>query len=315
MLCEHFVAAYPMLADIWPLYQPPELSPSSGTRLRIALLADPQFASVSPDYANNLYYRSALFKLPALFRHLNAMELDLVVTLGDIVDRYREDYQRILPVYRQLRHPHLFITGNHDAAVIRRQLEQFTPVPALPKHYYAVQTPCFRILVIDGNDVSFYATRASAETLQQAAQYYAALTIAGEPQAESWNGAIGQSQYLWIEQQLEEARQQGQQVIVLGHYPLAPAGKHRLWNGEQIAELLTRYRVVASFHGHDHHGSLETRHHTHFVTVPGLLDTPERAPFMIAEITADGLVLTAGQISVIPQDEGGSPGASTAVFP
>lgn len=303
-MCENFATAYPMLADILPLYQPPELSPSSVSRLRIALLADPQFAAERPDYVNNLYYRSALYKLPALFRHLNDLELDLVVTLGDIVDRHWQDYPRILPVYRQLKHPHLFITGNHDAAVIRRQLEQFTPTPALPKHYYALQTPRFRLLVIDGNDVSFYATRASPETLQQAAQYYAALTIAGEPQAKSWNGAIGQSQYLWIEQQLEEARQQGQQVIVLGHYPLAPAGKHRLWNGEQIARLLTRYRVVASFHGHDHRGSQETRHQTRFVTVPGLLDTPDRVPFMIAEIDADGLALTGGQINVVPQPEG-----------
>ena len=301
MLSEHSAAGYPMLADILPLYQPPVLSPSSATRLRIALLADPQFASVSPDYGNNLYYRSALVKLPALFRHLNTLDLDLVVTLGDIVDRRWEDYHQILPLYRQLRHPHLFITGNHDASVICRQLEQFKPAPALPKHYYAVPVPGFRLLVIDGNDISFNATRASPEVLQQAGQYYASLTIAGEPQAEPWNGAIGQSQYLWIEQQLEDARRQGQRVIVLGHYPLAPAGKHRLWNGEQIAELLTRYRVVASFHGHDHRGSSEQRHQTRFITVRGLLDTPDKAPFMIAEVTASGLALTDGELTVTPE--------------
>lgn len=302
-MCKLSPAQWQVLADIAPVYQVPVVAEKQPQRLRIALLADPQFADVSPDYAKGLYYPSALEKLPALFRQLNAMDLDLVVTLGDIVDRHWQDYQPVLALYRQLNHPHLFITGNHDAAVISRQLEQQSPVLPLPKHYFALQTAGFRLLALDGNDISFYATSAQPEDRRQAEQFYAALTIAREPQAQSWNGGIGQQQYQWLEQQLMDAHRQQQQVVVLGHFPLAPAGIHRLWNGEQIADLLTRHRVLASFHGHDHRGAIETRHHTRFITVRGMLEGATCVPFMIAELTPEGMTLTDSQILLTPEHD------------
>ncbi len=299
-MCELSAAQRQVLAEIAPVYQLPVITEKQPQRLRIALLADPQFADISPDYGKGLYYPSALKKLPALFTQLNAMDLDLVVTLGDIVDREWQDYQQILPLYDQLKHPHLFITGNHDAAVISHQLEQHSPVLPLPKHYFSLQTHHYRLLALDGNDISFYATSAQPEERRQAEQFFAALTIAREPQAQSWNGGIGQQQYLWIEQQLMEAHRQQQQVIVLGHFPLAPAGIHRLWNGEQIADLLTRHQVVASFHGHDHRGCLDTRHLTRFVTLRGLLDGASNVPFMVADFSAQGMTLTDHQILITP---------------
>ena len=302
-MCELSAAQRQALADIAPVYQLPEITEKQPKRLRVALLADPQFADISPDYGKGLYYPSALKKLPALFSQLNAMDLDLVVTLGDIVDREWQDYQQILPLYAQLKHPHLFITGNHDAAVISRQLEQHSPVLPLPKHYFCLQTDNYRLLALDGNDISFYATSAQPEERRQAEQFYAALTIAGEPQAQTWNGGIGQQQYLWIEQQLTEAHRQQQQVIVLGHFPLAPAGIHRLWNGEQIADLLSRHRVVASFHGHDHRGSLDTRHRTQFVTLRGLLDGASTVPFMVADFSGQGMTLIDHQILFTPDGD------------
>ncbi|ARU93901.1 metallophosphoesterase [Tatumella citrea] len=302
-MCELSAAQWQVLAEIAPVYQLPEIGEKQSQRLRVALLADPQFADISPDYGKGLYYPSALKKLPTLFSQLNAMDLDLVVTLGDIIDREWQDYQQILPLYDQLKHPHLFITGNHDAAVISRQLEQHSPVLPLPKHYFALQTPNYRLLALDGNDISFYATSAQPEDRRQAEQFYAALSIAREPQAQTWNGGIGQQQYLWLEQQLKEAHREQQQVIVMGHFPLAPAGIHRLWNGEQIAELLTRHQVVASFHGHDHRGSLETRHKTRFVTLRGLLDGASCVPFMVADFSEQGMTLTEHQILITPDSE------------
>ncbi|MFT4274085.1 MAG: metallophosphoesterase [Pantoea sp.] len=282
-----------LLGEVSQFFQLPALRPELlNTTLRFGLMADPQYADVEADQEKNRYYRHALRKLPPIIAQLNQQPLDFVVTLGDMVDRHWEDYRALLPLYQQLQHPHAVVQGNHDALSLNDRLADV----ALPKSYYSFRLPGWRFVVYDGNDLSLYC---SGEERQQAEAQLADLVANHQPQAQPWNGAVGEQQWQWIERQLQQAQTNDEQVIVFGHYPLAPHTTHILWNGTELAALFCRYRVRACFAGHDHRGGYARIDDTDFFTLKGLLDGAEAAPFAVVEISGDSLKVTGygGEIS------------------
>ncbi|WP_084934903.1 metallophosphoesterase [Pantoea rwandensis] len=276
-----------LLGDVAELYALPDLRPTALDRtLRFGLIADPQYADVAPDIANNLYYRHALHKLPQAISALNQQPLDFVVTLGDLVDRHWESYATVLPLYDRLEHPHAVVLGNHDVQTIAQHLNNRA---ALPKSYYAFRLAGWRFIVYDGNDVSHYCNALNGDDYYQAETLLADLRAQQQPQAQPWNGAVGQQQLAWIEQQLIEARQQGENVGVFGHYPLAPPTTHILMNAHVLVDLLTSYNIRFCFSGHDHRGNFARIGQAGFYTMKGMLDGPADAPFAVVEVTEDSV--------------------------
>lgn len=276
-----------LLGDVAELYALPDLRPTVLDRtLRFGLIADPQYADVAPDIANNLYYRHALHKLPQAISALNQQPLDFVVTLGDLVDRHWESYAAVLTLYDRLEHPHAVVLGNHDVQTIAQHLNNRAP---LPKSYYAFRLAGWRFIVYDGNDVSHYCNALNGDDYYQAETLLADLRAQQQPQAQPWNGAVGQQQLAWIEQQLIEARQQGEKVGVFGHYPLAPHTTHILMNAQVLVDLFTSYNIQFCFSGHDHRGNFARIGQTGFYTMKGMLDGPSDVPFAVVEVTEDGV--------------------------
>ncbi len=274
-----------LLGDVAELYALPDLRPTVLDRtLRFGLIADPQYADVAPDIANNLYYRHALHKLPQAISALNQQLLDFVVTLGDLVDRHWGSYAAVLTLYDRLEHPHAVVLGNHDVQTIAQHLNNRAP---LPKSYYAFRLAGWRFIVYDGNDVSHYCNALNGDDYYQAETLLADLRAQQQPQAQPWNGAVGQQQLAWIEQQLIEARQQGERVGVFGHYPLAPHTTHILMNAQVLVDLFTSYNIQFCFSGHDHRGNFARIGQTGFYTMKGMLDGPGDVPFAVVEITED----------------------------
>lgn len=274
-----------LLGDVAELYALPDLRPIAlNPTLRFGLIADPQYADVAPDIANNLYYRQALHKLPQAISALNQQPLDFVVTLGDLVDRQWESYAAVLPLYDRLEHPHAVVLGNHDVQTIAQHLNNRAP---LPKSYYAFRLAGWRFIVYDGNDVSHYCNALNGDDYYQAETLLADLRAQQQPQAQPWNGAVGQQQLAWIEQQLIEARQQGEKVGVFGHYPLAPHTTHILMNAQVLVDLFTSYNIQFCFSGHDHRGNFARIGQTGFYTMKGMLDGPGDVPFAVVEVTED----------------------------
>lgn len=284
-----------LLGDVAELYALPGVrsAPLSST-LRFGLIADPQYADI--DSAKNLYYRHALQKLPQAIEVLNQQPLDFVVTLGDLVDRDWSSYAPVLSIYDRLEHPHVVVLGNHDAQTITQHLNE---AAALPKSYYAFQLAGWRFIVYDGNDVSLYCNALNGDDRAVAEAMLVDLTEREQPQAKPWNGAVGKSQLAWIEQQLQDAQQQNQKVVVFGHYPLAPHNSHNLLNGGELADLLTSYNIQCCFSGHDHRGGSAIIGQTGFFTLKGMLDGAEDVPFAVVEIEGDVLRITGygGEIS------------------
>lgn len=279
------------LGNVSALYQIPQLDAVSAGVLRFGLIADPQYADVDSQPEYNRYYRHSLGKLSQAIGLLNQQPLAFVATLGDLVDRDWHSYATLLPCYAQLRHPHMAITGNHDAEVISRQLGARQPALPLPKHYYQFSLPGYRFLVIDGNDLSLYCNAANGDSQAQARQLLTALQAQQVLQAQSWNGALGEQQLVWLEQNLQQAQLQGETVLVFGHYPLTPDNKHNLWNCERVVALLCRYQVRAYFAGHNHAGGYNRIGNTDFITLKGMLDGSEETPFAVVEIRGNQLTI------------------------
>lgn len=279
-----------LLGDVAEWYQPPDLRRAPlGSSLCFGLLADPQYADIDADVKQQLYYRHALRKLPQAIDALNQQPLDFVVTLGDLVDRDWRSYAALLPVYDRLVHPHAVVMGNHDAQTVAQQLNDAAP---LPKSYYAFRMAGWRFIVYDGNDISLYCNRHNGDDRQQAARLLADLLASQQPQAQPWNGAVGSAQRAWLEAQLQQAQAAQEQVIVFGHYPLAPHNSHMLLNGPQLAQLFCRYGVRACFAGHDHRGGYARLAQTDFITLRGMLDGAEAVPFATVTLTPAGMTVT-----------------------
>jgi 3',5'-cyclic AMP phosphodiesterase CpdA len=276
-----------LLGDVARLYALPDVRPAPrSSTLRFGLLADPQYADIDADVGKNFYYRHALHKLSQAVDALNQQPLDFVVTLGDLVDRHWSSYAAILPIYTRLEHPHAVVLGNHDAQTIAEHLNE---AAALPKSYYAFRLQGWRFIVYDGNDISLYCNALNGDDRELAAAMLVDLTERQQPQAKAWNGAVGKQQLAWIEQQLLEAQQLGEQVVVFGHYPLVPLGSHNLLNGSELAQLLSAYNIHGCFSGHDHRGGYTQQGQTGFFTLKGMLDGAKDVPFAVVEIEGDHL--------------------------
>jgi len=279
-----------LLGDVAGLYDLPDVRESlSGSTLRFGLIADPQYADVESDIEKDLYYRHALKKLPQAIAELNQQPLDFVVTLGDLVDRHWESYTAVLLMYERLEHPHVVVPGNHDAMTIAEHLNNRAP---LPKSYYSFRLAGWRFIVYDGNDVSLYCNVLNGDDHYQAEMLLAELQAQQQPQAKPWNGAVGQKQLIWIEQQLREAQQAGEKVGVFGHYPLAPHTTHILMNADALTKLFTAYNVQFCFAGHDHRGNFARIGQTDFYTMKGMLNGPDDVPFAVVEASEQGVNVT-----------------------
>ncbi|PXW52415.1 metallophosphoesterase [Methylobacterium sp. B4] len=256
--------------------------------LRFGVIADPQYADAAPNLKLGRYYANSLDKMRAAVATLNGEDLRFVVTLGDIIDRDAASFERILPIYRTLRHETRFVLGNHDLEVGPDQLGRVPGWLGMERAHYDFAAAGLRFVVLDGNDVSLFAPppgdprRALAETRLAEAK------AAGLAQAQRWNGSLGEAQMTWLEGVLAAARAAGERVIVLCHYPVAPENPHNLWDAGRIAGLLARQpHVVAYFNGHNHAGNYAQADGIHYVNVHGMVDTPDTSAFAVVEIAGD----------------------------
>ncbi|MEA9393438.1 metallophosphoesterase [Acerihabitans sp. TG2] len=274
-----------------PAMGPPRDDENRPVRVRFGLLADPQYADVDPDPSHVRYYRHSLEKLAQVIDELNQQPLDFVVTLGDLVDRQWSSYADILPLYRRLKHPHLTVMGNHDADTLSRHLASQRPALALPKHYFHFSFAGYCFIAIDGNDLSLYCNQANGDEQLRAQHMLGQLQAQGAIQAQPWNGGLGEAQLDWLAQTLQTAAQRHEQIIVFGHYPLAPEDRHNLWNHQAVVALLVKYRARAYFAGHQHAGGYQRIDGTDFITLKGLVDGARSTPFAVVELYGNTLTL------------------------
>jgi manganese-dependent ADP-ribose/CDP-alcohol diphosphatase len=75
----------------------------------------------------------------------------------------------------------------------------------------------------------------------------------------AFNGAVGELQQTWLRQTLEDAKMNGEKVIILSHQPIMPNSSGDvclIWNYNDILDILREYKctIAAAFAGHAHKG-------------------------------------------------------------
>ena len=261
---------------------------NSSPLLRFGLIADPQYAPIEPNTRLNRHYARSLVKLEAAIARLNDEALDFVVTLGDVIDRDWENFDRVLPLYDRLRHPHHFLPGNHDFAVAADRLDQVHDKLGMPAPWHDFSVNGVRLIITDGNEVSLFAPSLDDPRRKEAAERLAGLTEAGAANAQMWNAGMSTAQVGWLASRLRQAEEAGERAIVFGHYPLYPESDHNLWGAEDVSALIAASpAAIGYFCGHNHAGNYGALNGTHFVNIKGMVDTFDENAFAIVEVHAD----------------------------
>jgi predicted phosphodiesterase len=260
----------------------------NGPLFRFGIVADPQYAPVVPSLKMNRYYANSLWKLSDAIEAFNKEDLQVVATLGDIIDRHWESFSHILPLYDKLKHEHFFVLGNHDYDIAKEYLASVVRTVGMDKAYYDFTGGGYRFLVLDGNDVSTFAPPEGDPRREIAAARLDELKAKGAANAQSWNGSLSDEQFAWAEETMKKAQAAGEKVIVLNHYPVYPANEHNQWDSERIVEMLTGYdNFVAYFNGHNHAGNYGETGGKHFLNFKGMVDTPDTTAYSIVEVYGD----------------------------
>jgi calcineurin-like phosphoesterase family protein len=235
-------------------------------------IADCQYHS-SPGEGRRKYSLSA-DKLTSCVNHLNTMNLAFVVHLGDFIDRDSASLEVVGPMLGWLTAPHYHVLGNHDFDVVDEEKADVPARMGLRERYYDFAVQRWRMVVLDGNDISLHAYPKNSTRDAASRRYYEAL--AG--QAPTWNGAVGQPQLAWLREVLEGATASGEQVLILCHFPVFPENPHNLWNADDVLAAIDPYPCVKAYiNGHNHDGHYAARKGVHFLTLKGMVDTEQTA--------------------------------------
>ncbi len=248
-------------------------------------IADCQYAN-QPD-GGQRYYRQADDKLRQAVTELNRHPLDFVVHLGDFIDQGRASFDVVDPIFASLSSPGRHVLGNHDYSVADEWKSRVPELLGLTENYYTWSLHDWRFIVLDGNDISFYAQPQGTPGYQQAEDYYQDHQL----DAPRWNGAAGAEQLGWLEQQLRAAAAERAKVIVMCHFPVHPQGVHELWNAAELRRILVEHRCVKLYlNGHNHAGAYGAVEGLHFVTLKGMVDTHDNS-FAIVRIHQDQILI------------------------
>lgn len=248
------------------------------------IIADIQYCDAEPMIGR--YYRASTHKLRNALEAFKMLPLSFILDLGDIIDRDFASFDKVLALYQKASVPVRFTLGNHDFSVGEEQKKKVPELIGLPgKGYYNFIEKDWRFIILNGNELSLFATAPGTTKESEALAMLDHLRQTNAGNAMEWNGGISQEQKHWLLEKLKEARQQGQKVIVAGHYPIYPSGSHNLWNDEEIVALLAQFpNVVAYFNGHQHDGNYAIKDQIHFLNFKGMVETETENAFAIVKV-------------------------------
>lgn len=181
------------------------------------------------------------------------------------------------------------VIGNHCLAIPEAELLGRLDIRS---PYYSFLEGGYRFIVLHGMDISVHSRPETPEDS-------ALLEQAGiNPALHDYCGGIGKAQKQWLRKLLDTAGQQGENVIVVCHFPLLPQTsdpKHGLlWNHEEIASIITTsHAVKACFSGHFHPGAYTVSNGIHFISIPAFTKCTEGSGFIsgTVEIERSHLVI------------------------
>ena len=281
-------AAGAAVAAMMPRTQAGETAKVQEPRFRFGLLTDIQYCDGDP--AGSRFYRNSPDKLKACVEDLNGLDLAHVLQLGDFIDRDFVSFERVLPLYKGLKAPQYHVLGNHDFSVTEEEMDKVAPTLGMPGRYYDFAHKAWRFIVLDGNDLSLHGRKKGSPEYLQAQAMYKKLSETSAPNAQTWNGGVSEKQMAWLRATLKDAGAAGQRALVFCHFPIYPENAHNLWNAAALMALLEGTPCVAAYiNGHNHAGNYGERNGVHYLTLQGMVETPDSTAYAIVEVHEDRL--------------------------
>lgn len=273
------------------------------------------------------YYRDSAKLAEKAFQFFEdcKSEIQGVLQLGDLIDlanskheredpQSREALETILQAIKPYTGKIYHLIGNHELYnfghdELRSRLG--IPTTAGPDCcYYSLQPhPRVRIMVLDSFDLSVWGydpehprRQAALKILEEhnpSENKNIPSSVDGKEHFVMFNGAVGERQRKWMEQELEESLKLGQVVVVASHVPVlpvsGPSAKAGLqWDKLELLEILHKYpNIVALLSGHTHAGGHQVDefdvHHHVFEAV--LTTPPGTDCFGLLDVYPDRLVI------------------------
>jgi len=255
------------------------------------LLADLHYSDAEP--LKNRYFRNSIQKLDRCIENLNNYPLEFVADLGDLIDHGFANFDILLPHFRKLNAKVHFTVGNHDFEVEDKLKNQvLSKIGYKGKAYYSFSIKHIRFVILDGNTISTYANKKDTDDYIKSERLLQHLQQTKMDNAHFWNGAIDEEQLNWFEQNLQEAKQKLEKVIVFCHFPIYPANKHNLLNDSDLLNIIGKHdHIIAWISGHNHDGGDGYNTGIHFVNLKGMVETPHEPAYCIIDVYNDRLEL------------------------
>lgn len=239
------------------------------------------------DLYYHCHYRQSEQKLQEAVSAFNQQKVDVVIDLGDFIDRGPADFLTVKPITDSLTMPLWHILGNHDYYAYKADTKAMVEAFDMPARYYSQQLHGFRFIMLDTNEISGVDKPLGSEAYKRAEQAIDLQRQAGLLQGYAWNGGLDEQQLTWLKNELSAASELDQKVIVCGHDPLYPASALNAINDQAIMAVLEGYpNVVAYFSGHFHMGAYGKRGGVHYVTVQGMLEGDQNS-YGVAKVYSD----------------------------
>lgn len=252
------------------------------------VIADIQYCECVP--LGTRFYSNSLNKLEDSIRDFNARDMSFVIQLGDLIDKDIESFESVLTVLNKIKAKKYNVLGNHDYNVDDEEKENVPEKIGLVSRYYEFISNGWRMIVLDGNDLSFYTSKESRERIEETDKLFQRIKDRGAINAHDWNGGLGSQQISWLKNILKQSSFSGEKVLVFCHFPVYPSRKENLWNDVELIELLESYPcVVALFSGHYHSGNYAKKRGIHYLTLQGMVETKNSNAYSIIEVYSDHL--------------------------
>jgi len=246
------------------------------------IIADVQYCNCDP--VGSRFYRNSLSKLRLAVNSLSHDSAEFLVNLGDLIDRDFTSFKPVMDIIDSSGLKTYHCTGNHDYSVENRYKRRL-PVPMPSKAgYYSFVNRNFRFIILNGNELSIYAST-NKSSIRQAQNYITALKNEGSINAIDWNGGVSTGQLSWLDNQLDEATRNNEKVLIMCHFPVYPENIHNLLNYKEVNVILEKYNnIIAWFNGHNHAGNYGNFNMIHFVTIKGMVETENTGSFALVEV-------------------------------